>query len=105
MRTGRSMLEVVGRTPVVRLSSVVPAEAADVFVKLEWFNPTGSYKDRMALAMIEEAERRGELVSGMTVIECPGGCTRCDPSTRPQGGRWPDYSPPDRGCSPARPAA
>lgn len=55
MRTGRSMLDAAGRTPVVQLSSVVPAESADVFVKLEWFNPTGSYKYRMALAMIEEA--------------------------------------------------
>ena len=54
------MTEVVGRTPVVQLLHVVPDRAADVFVKLEWFNPTGSYKDRMALAMIEEAERSGE---------------------------------------------
>jgi cysteine synthase len=44
-------------------------------VKLEWFNPTGSYKDRMALTMVEEAERRGELVAGMTVVECTGGST------------------------------
>lgn len=49
------MTEVVGGTPVVQLTSVVPEGAADVFVKLEWFSPTGSYKDRMALAMIEEA--------------------------------------------------
>ncbi len=58
------MIEVVGRTPVVKLNSVVPRGAADVFVKLEWFNPTGSYKDRMALSMIEEAERRGDLRPG-----------------------------------------
>ena len=61
MRVGRSMTDVVGGTPLVQLHKVVPDDAADVFVKLEWFNPTGSYKDRMALAMVEEAERRGDL--------------------------------------------
>ncbi len=75
MRVGQSMLELVGKTPVVQLSKVVPDGAADVFVKLEWFNPTGSYKDRMALAMIEEAEKRGDLRSGMTVVEYTGGST------------------------------
>jgi cysteine synthase A len=69
------MTEVTGGTPVVQLRKVVPAGAADVFVKLEWFNPTGSYKDRMALAMIEEAERRGDLRPGMTVVEYTGGST------------------------------
>lgn len=69
MRTGRSMLDVVGGTPLVQLTEVVPDGAADVFVKPEWFNPTGSYKDRMTLAMIEEAERRGDLRPGMTVVE------------------------------------
>ena len=69
------MTEVVGGTPLVQLKRVVPEGAADVFVKLEWFNPTGSYKDRMALAMIEEAERRGELQPGMTVVEYTGGST------------------------------
>ncbi len=75
MRTGNSMLDVVGGTPVVQLHRVVPEGAADVFVKLEWFNPTGSYKDRMALAMIEEAEDRGDLRPGMTVVEYTGGST------------------------------
>jgi cysteine synthase A len=69
------MTEVAGGTPVVQLHRVVPAGAADVFVKLEWFNPTGSYKDRMALAMVEEAERRGDLRPGMTVVEYTGGST------------------------------
>lgn len=75
MHVGRSMTDVVGGTPVVRLGKVVPEGAADVFVKLEWFNPTGSYKDRMALSMIEEAERRGDLRPGMTVVEYTGGST------------------------------
>ena len=69
------MTEVVGGTPLVQLSRVVPDGAADVFVKLEWFNPTGSYKDRMAVSTIEEAERRGDLRPGMTVVEYTGGST------------------------------
>ena len=69
------MTGVVGGTPLVQLRKVVPDNAADVFVKLEWFNPTGSYKDRMALAMIEEAEKRGDLRPGMTVVEYTGGST------------------------------
>jgi cysteine synthase A len=75
MRVGDSMVDVVGGTPVVQLSKVVPPDAASVFVKLEWFNPTGSYKDRMALAMIEGAEKRGDLHPGMTVVEYTGGST------------------------------
>jgi cysteine synthase len=68
-------LDAIGNTPVVRLRRVVPEGAAQVFVKLEYFNPTGSYKDRMAKSMIEEAERRGDLKPGMTVVEASGGST------------------------------
>ena len=70
-----SALEAIGMTPVVHLRKVVPPHSADVFVKLEYFNTTGSYKDRMALAMIEEAEARGALQPGMTVVEYTGGST------------------------------
>ena len=70
-----SVLQSIGRTPVVRLRRVVPTGAADVLVKLEFFNPTGSYKDRMALAMIEGAEARGALAPGMRVVEFTGGST------------------------------
>jgi len=70
-----SVLKTIGRTPMVKLSRLSPAGAADVFVKLEYFNPTGSYKDRMALAMIEGAEARGALRPGMRVIEYTGGST------------------------------
>ena len=59
----------------MQLTRLAPAGAADVFVKLEYFNPTGSYKDRMALAMIEGAEARGALRPGMRVIEFTGGST------------------------------
>jgi len=70
-----SVLQSIGRTPVVRLLRVVPEGAAEVLVKLEFFNPTGSYKDRMALAMIEGAEARGALRPGMRVVEYTGGST------------------------------
>jgi cysteine synthase A len=68
-------LAAIGRTPLVRLSRLGGAEAADIWVKLEAANPTGSYKDRMALAMIEGAERRGALRPGQTVVEYTGGST------------------------------
>lgn len=70
-----SVLGAIGSTPLVRLRRVVPSGAADVLVKLEFYNPTGSYKDRMALAMIEGAERRGVLRPGMRVVEFTGGST------------------------------
>jgi cysteine synthase len=57
-----STLEAIGGTPVVRLRRLAPPRGAEVLVKLEYFSPTGSYKDRMALAMIEGAERRGSCV-------------------------------------------
>jgi cysteine synthase len=70
-----SILQAIGNTPVVPLSKVVPPHCSDIFVKLEYYSPTGSYKDRMALAMIEEAEKRGDLKPGMTVVEYTGGST------------------------------
>jgi cysteine synthase A len=73
--TAASVLETIGNTPLVQLRKVVPVGSADVFVKLEFMNPTGSKKDRMALAMIEEAENRGDLQTGMTVVEYTGGST------------------------------
>ncbi len=74
-KTVPSMLQAIGNTPVVRLNKVVPPACAEVLVKLEYYNPTGSYKDRMALAMIEEAEKRGDLKPGMSVVEYTGGST------------------------------
>jgi cysteine synthase A len=70
-----SALDAIGNTPVVRLRKVVPATSAEVWVKLESCNPTGSYKDRMACAMIKAAEARGELRAGMIVVEYTGGST------------------------------
>jgi cysteine synthase len=73
--TADSVLSAIGRTPLVRLRRVVSPLDAEVVVKLESANPTGSYKDRMALAMIEGAEARGQLRPGMRVIEFTGGST------------------------------
>src|SRR5437762_6124735 len=70
-----SVLQAIGNTPLVRLQRVVTPSMAEVLVKLEYYNPTGSYKDRMALAMIEGAEARGELRPGMRVVEWTGGST------------------------------
>ena len=70
-----STLDAIGNTPLVRLRHTVPDGAAQVLVKLEGGNPTGSYKDRMALAIIEGAERRGVLRPGRRVVEYTGGST------------------------------
>jgi cysteine synthase len=69
------VLGAIGNTPVVRLTKLADPGSADVWVKLESHNPTGSYKDRMALAMIEGAERSGRLRPGQTVVEYTGGST------------------------------
>jgi cysteine synthase A len=68
-------LAAIGSTPIVRLARLAGPDAAEVWVKLEGANPTGSYKDRMALAMIEGAERSGRLAPGQTVVEYTGGST------------------------------
>src|SRR6266568_1832331 len=65
----------IGNTPLVRLNRVVPAGCAEIFVKIEGQNPTGSMKDRMARAMIAGAERDGRLRPGDTVVEYTGGST------------------------------
>ncbi|KAH8200656.1 hypothetical protein TruAng_005193 [Truncatella angustata] len=68
-------LDMIGNTPLLRLSRVVPEGHAKVYIKMESLNPTGSYKDRMARSIIEEAEIRGDLKPGMTVVEATGGST------------------------------
>lgn len=67
--------ELVGQTPIVKLNNLVPEGAADVYVKLEYFNPGSSVKDRIALNMIETAERDGLIKSGDTIIEPTSGNT------------------------------
>jgi cysteine synthase A len=70
-----SILDAIGNTPLVRLRRCAPANGAELWVKLEYRNPTGSMKDRMALAMIEGAERDGLIAPGDTVVEYTGGST------------------------------
>ena len=70
-----SILSAIGNTPLVRLTRCAPANGAELWVKLEYRNPSGSMKDRMALAMIEGAERDGSLSPGDTVVEYTGGST------------------------------
>lgn len=69
------ILDAVGNTSMVRLRKVVPQNCADILVKLEWENPTGSVKDRMAQAVISRAEQDGRLQPGDTVIDYTGGST------------------------------
>ena len=69
------ILQTIGDTPLVRLNRVVPEGSAEVLLKLEWFNPGGSVKDRIGLSMIREAERRGELKPGTTIVEPTSGNT------------------------------
>ena len=75
MTQSLNILSTIGNTPLVQLKKIVPQHCADIYVKLEYFNPTGSYKDRMAFAIVMEAEKRGDLRPGMNVVECTGGST------------------------------
>jgi cysteinyl-tRNA synthetase len=71
----RTILELIGNTPIVRLNRLNPHPGVEVYVKLEYFNPGGSVKDRPALAMIEAAEASGELTPDKTIIEATSGNT------------------------------
>lgn len=71
----KNIIEIIGNTPIVKLQKIMEKGCGEIYVKLEAYNPTGSKKDRMALAMIEGAERRGLLKRGMTVVEYSGGST------------------------------
>ena len=70
-----SVLELVGHTPMVRLNRLSPSPRVAILAKLEGFNPTGSIKDRIALKMIEQAEREGALRKGVTIVEPTSGNT------------------------------
>jgi cysteinyl-tRNA synthetase len=75
VRKANNILELIGQTPIVRLNRVNPNPQVEIYVKLEYFNPGGSVKDRPALAMIEAAEATGELTPDKTVIEATSGNT------------------------------
>jgi cysteine synthase len=70
-----SILDLIGNTPMVRLSRMTDGSSAEIVAKLESFNPMSSVKDRISLAMIEEAERSGKLLEGMTIVEPTSGNT------------------------------
>lgn len=75
MTIASSVLDSIGNTPIVQLRKIAPPGAARILAKLEWANPTGSMKDRMAKAVIEAAEASGRLKPGGTVVEYTGGST------------------------------
>ena len=70
-----NITELIGNTPIVKLNKLVPEGAADVYVKLEAFNPGSSVKDRIALSMIETAEQEGLIQPGATIVEATSGNT------------------------------
>jgi cysteine synthase len=72
---GASVLDAIGETPAVFLDRLGAPDGARVVAKLEYFGPTGSHKDRVALALVEGAERRGEIEPGMTLVDYTGGST------------------------------
>ena len=73
-RVSKNVLELIGTTPLIRLNKIVDRDSADILAKVEFFNPGGSVKDRIALAMIEDAEKRG-LLENKTVVEPTSGNT------------------------------
>src|SRR5690625_7784883 len=75
MKVEREISKLIGETPIVKLNRLVDEESADVYVKLEYFNPGSSVKDRIALAMIEAAEEEGLLKEGDTIVEPTSGNT------------------------------
>jgi len=75
MRVGNSVADLVGKTPIVKLNRITGPEDAEIYLKLEYFNPGSSVKDRIALSMIEAAEQAGHLKQGDTIIEPTSGNT------------------------------
>ena len=75
MNVKDDILQTIGMTPMVRINRLSPEKGVNIFAKLEGFNPTGSIKDRIALKMIDEAERSGRLRPGQTIIEATSGNT------------------------------
>jgi len=71
----KNILNIIGNTPLVRIEKLNPNPKVNIFAKLEGFNPTGSVKDRIALSMIEKAEKEGILTKGKTIIEPTSGNT------------------------------
>lgn len=74
-RIANSVIDLIGQTPIVKLNKLQNENSADIYLKLEYFNPGSSVKDRIALAMIEAAEKSGDLKQGDTIIEPTSGNT------------------------------
>ncbi|MBD0332201.1 MAG: pyridoxal-phosphate dependent enzyme, partial [Chitinophagaceae bacterium] len=75
MDVRNNILETIGNTPLVRLNKMTKGFPCEVYAKVEYFNPGNSTKDRMALKMVEVAEKEGKLKPGGTIIECTSGNT------------------------------
>lgn len=75
MNIDSNILRSIGNTSLVQLQKLVPPNCGQIFAKLEWQNPTGSMKDRMALGVISRAEEDGRLSAGSTLVEYTGGTT------------------------------
>ncbi|MFH1779099.1 MAG: cysteine synthase A [Candidatus Omnitrophota bacterium] len=74
-RIAENVLELIGRTPIVRLNKIIESDMAEILAKLEQFNPGGSVKDRICISMFEDAEKKGLLKKGSTIIEPTSGNT------------------------------
>ena len=75
MNYAKNILETIGNTPMVKINKLNPYPNANIFAKIEGTNPGGSIKDRIALRMLEQAEREGKLAKGKTIIEATSGNT------------------------------
>jgi cysteine synthase len=75
MKGVRHIFELIGETPIVRINKMNPNPSVEIYAKLEWLNPTGSLKDRIALQMIEKAEEEGKLTKNKTIVEATSGNT------------------------------
>ena len=71
----KNLLNAIGNTPIIKLNKIVPVDAAEVWIKLEGLNPTGSYKDRLAMSILQNALTRGDIQTGQRVVEYTGGST------------------------------
>ena len=74
-KIAKSLLDLIGNTPIVELSRFNTAHKANILAKVEYFNPAGSVKDRVALSMVKDAEERGLIKPGATIIEPTSGNT------------------------------
>ena len=75
MKVAESVLDLIGKTPLVKIRKLNPNKNITIYAKLEWYNPMGSVKDRIALKMIENAEKRGELTKDKIILEPTSGNT------------------------------